>query len=605
MEIQAQSCEQPVVWHGAVAMEGFPEHANGNTISSDLVPGSLDHTFEISSTCRMPKGMVAGRLQDNMQFRHTVAIPEVKHWPIHVPTMLIEYWFRHICPLRSTFDSSINYNRRVAWNTWSTSDAVFQTMQAMAAACLVRQNPQLREVLPSLKLQALTAVRSGISQAQGRTTPFVKADLIFAIISLGTSLHWFAPASPSGPERSWLRSAHGLLRLWKQRLAASEQLLFSYFSQALTYWDMLLAPQGRGSFPIEMRTKRQLVRQRLKDNLDLPMNNSTTGNEPTGENVEDFLGTRPNSWCGVSSEVIYRYGQVLALCHSVSIRAANIGDSATEKAFDTLCDLSIARELQKELLAMNFDILVLLEEAQGFPVHTQDSKTPLLHLLQTAEGFRIAGLLQLHLIFKELPVLHVFPGSDSFEHRGDTCHLSRKHLIFTLAMNLLNILEDVPITSGCKSIHPMLYLAVAVGLCNTAGSTLKDAYPGTTDEGPIDFSKDSLQMSQRPKPFCLSAATKSLIDKSVCKPSSGGLQSVCDSLSPISQLTMEVSKARMMTLSHLSTLQQMLPYASSGQVLRVTNAVWAAYDDRQGDDENQICWFTILKAISPDVLLWS
>lgn len=463
--------------------------------------------------------------------------------------MLIEYWFRHICPKRSTFDSDINYNRQVAWNTWSTSAAVFNTMQAMAAACLVHRKSELRGIVPALISQALTAISVGIGQADESTISSLKADLLFAILSLGTSLHWFASTIRSGSEYLWLQSARNLLSTWKHRLTSSERLLYSYLSQALAYWDLLLAPLGRGLFPIEITTKQQQLHHRLKSSLGLS-NDVSAGQYQHIENPNDgFLGTRPNSWCGVSSEVTHLYGRVLALCHNVSIGNPSIHMSSTERAFNTLSNMSIARDLQRELLAMSFDTLVLLEEAQGFPVHTQDLKTPLLHLLQTAEGFRKAALLQLHLTFEDLPILQVFPGSDMFVNTGDTCHLTRDDLLRRLVIDVAGILEDIPLDSGCTSIHPLLYLAVAVGFCNMAGSAPHDLHVG----------------------------------------SSNG---------------MDIYKARIMTVSRLSTLQHMLPHASSDQVLRVVQAIWAAYDNRPAG-ESSTCWFTIVRDISPEALLWS
>ncbi|CAO2654760.1 Nn.00g114930.m01.CDS01 [Neocucurbitaria sp. VM-36] len=525
----------------------------------------------------------------------TVPIPAIVAAPTHIPTTLIEYWFGRICPLRSTFDSGINYNRQVAWSTWSSSEAVSSTMQAMSAACLVGSMPQLKEILPSLRSQALTAVSLSLTRVQESSLPTITIDLIFAMLSLGTSLHWFAPASLSGSECSWSESARDLLLLWRPRLEAADALLYAYFSQALTYWDMLLAPVGRGSIPAKIRTKRRELRNRIVNalNLSVGYDDGIEGSHRFAEHVPDVLGTRPNSWCGVSSEVIYLYGHVLALCRSVSVRATDNNMSATERATDVLCDMSIARELQKELLALDFDILILLEETQGYPVVTQDHRTPVQHLLQTAEAFRKAALLQLHLTFEDLPVNPTLHAGEDIEHGanlGD--HHSRKAYARTLAFRLGAILENMPVESGCRSIHPMLYLAVTVGLCNTTRPASRTAYQ-------LNHDYEEHIGNCNTQPFAEQAfkGSSSLQDALRLEQ-----HSLIDA-SPV-DLQSAVSNARRMTLTRLSQLQQMLPHASSGQVLEVVKALWSAYDNAPLDNSN-ICWFKVARETISDTLLWS
>lgn len=111
---------------------------------------------------------------------------------VHLPTILIDYWFRSICPMRSTFDSEVNYNRQLAQSMWSTSEAVYYSMQAMSAACLVDCVPQLTKTLPTLKAQATTSIWRGLSLARTSAQPTVSVDLIFAVFSMGTWVRWTA-----------------------------------------------------------------------------------------------------------------------------------------------------------------------------------------------------------------------------------------------------------------------------------------------------------------------------------------------------------------------------------------------------------------------------
>lgn len=169
-------------------------------------------------------------------------------------------------------------------------------------------------------------------------------------------------------------------------------------------------------------------------------------------------GTRPNSWSGVSDEVIDVFGQVLALCyHAHRSRRKNQGSFNAETATLGLCDVSLAHELQRELLNMDFELLILIDEVHGFPVQTQDNNTPTAHLLQTAEAYRQAALLQLHLSFHDLTMTpkdtlygltETDPGNIGHTVVGDG--KSGKEDILSMTLNLVNIIELIPGQSvGC------------------------------------------------------------------------------------------------------------------------------------------------------------
>ncbi|KAJ3536907.1 hypothetical protein NM208_g6522 [Fusarium decemcellulare] len=326
--------------------------------------------------------------------------------PVHLSTTLIEHWFRYVCPMRSTFDSEINYNRQLAWSSWGTSEAVFYMMQVMSAACLMTTMPQLRDTLPSLKQQATLATDHAISQVRASLPAKVTADLVFAVFGLGTSSHWIVTTFPA--QQPWLESARELLFMWKLNLTPADALIYAYFCQALTYWEMLVAAIGRGSMPVKVDQRRKKYHSRLRNAMNLQTTDSDTMCEVTicSNSGPNTFGTRPNSWCGLSNEVINVFGQVLALCRSVCYRDKRNATLTLETASNALCDISVAHELQRELLAMDFETLVLMEEAQGYHVETQDDKTPLSHLLQTAEAYRQAALLQLYLTFYDLDIKH-------------------------------------------------------------------------------------------------------------------------------------------------------------------------------------------------------
>ena len=156
--------------------------------------------------------------------------------PVDLPTALIEYWFAQVCEMWSTFDSGVNRNRQIASDTWTTSEAVFCTLQAMSASCLVDSMPLLKSSLPSLWSQAIAVVNHrmlALRSLPDAGAGNVATDLVFAVFALGTSLHW---AEPSKLDNSLLGDARDLLRLWESSSWGLDSFLRAYFQQALIYW---------------------------------------------------------------------------------------------------------------------------------------------------------------------------------------------------------------------------------------------------------------------------------------------------------------------------------------------------------------------------------
>lgn len=290
-----------------------------------------------------------------------------------------------------------------------------------------------------LRAQAVAAVDQEMNRIRSVQTTMVTVDLVFAVFKLGTSLS----GTPDTGEHSWSDLAHELLTVWGMQMSAADVLLHAYFCQALTYWEMVLAAIGGGSTPCRIDRKRWKYGLGARREMQLFDNDGgVPGPEPLPYNPGlNLLGTRPNSWCGISNEVIDLFGQVLALCRT----KVRCNHSTTT---DALYDISLAHEFQEQLLAMDFDTLVLMDEVNGYFIETRDDKTPISHLLQTAEAYRQAALLQLHLAFDDLSA-DIAP---------------RTEFLLGLVLRLLETLEQIPLDSGSRTIHPMLYLSAAAGL---------------------------------------------------------------------------------------------------------------------------------------------
>ncbi|KAE8398109.1 hypothetical protein BDV37DRAFT_276393 [Aspergillus pseudonomiae] len=472
--------------------------------------------------------------------------------PAHLPTELIEHWFCHT-----------SYNRQLAWNSWSTSKAVFYTIQAMSAARLSVSTPQFRYIERSLRSQAAMAIDEAIYLVRNSQSPKVTSDLVYAVFTLGNSWNCTTSTVSNYP---WLESARELLSIWGTQLSCSDTALHAYFSQALGYWEMLLAAAGRGSVPLRLESKRRHYHVRLYQGLQLSGSNAngTSSEILPNDPEQSLLGTRPNSWSGISNEVIDVFGHVLALCCNMSRHSKNTGSFTTVMASEMLCDLSIAHDLQRQLLAMDFETLVLMDEIQGFPVQTGDDNTPIGHLLQTAEAYRQAALLQLHLAFSDLPMVsreayHGFSGILPTDGTDNTVEnqQSRATYLLSLTLDLVALLHQIPPQSGSRSIHLMLYLSAATGL----------RFETMLEPGRIPNADDT---------------TDSVIPRS----------------------TMEVSRSRDLVLTRLSSLQQTLPHRRMEETVQFVRDIWRQYDDQESQCLSIAHWLDTITEKGLVVTLW-
>lgn len=492
-------------------------------------------------------------------------------------TTLIEYWFRHICPLRSTFDSEINNNRSLARDSWATSEAVFYTMQVMSAACLTDTMPRLRESLPSLREQATLAITRRISEVRTLRTAPVTADLIFAVLAMGTSSHWILPGNSDDP---WLESARELLSIWSVGISAADTLLHAYFRQALAYWEMLLTIVGRGSNSLTLETRRQKYHGRLRQAMFLEPDYAMMDEYQSIHSGLKPLGTLPNSWCGISNEVIEVFGQVLALCRSACEYDQDKSSLDLDTTSKALCDIAVAHELAKELLNMDFDTVVLLEEVQGFYVETRDDNTPVSHLLQTAEAYRKAGLLLLYMAFDDLIVNNNHGSTTAGVVPSDeTDKEARARSLVDLTLQLVATLEKIPAESGSKFIHPMLYLSAAAGL-------RFDRWPGRYHGSGL--------------PENVNRGT-SRADSTL--PNSTELRSHSDTLDVfLSPSVLKVAEARRLVWSRLGMIRPAGPHKTSDSLLRLVRGIWSEYDKAESNTPAMF-WLKNLSQTGLEMLL--
>lgn len=509
----------------------------------------------------------------------------------HLPTYLIQCWSTHICPLWSTFDSGSSYNRQIASTAWSTSAAVFHTLQRMSATYMIHGRPELKAVLPTMTAQATDCIEKEILQLKTSRSPIVRIDLVFAVLALGTSLHW----TDCALDASWLANIRMLLDLWRKNMSPSHDLIHAYFRQATVYWQMLMCLISdditNESFDCRRRkheTSLMVVMGSGEDTL-IPHPLPFPDLPPNPE------GTLPNSWCGVSCEVIDIFGQVLALCRKARIREKT-RTFTLRSSREAICDIMVAKELQQELIALDVQMMMFLDQLFGFTPETGDTTTPMKHLLQTADAYRKASLLQLYLTFDDLEIKpfkdpsseNISTPSNMGNNSGTGSSSSRTQMLSELALQTVSILQEIPLDSGARSIHPILYLAVAPGLKLFAGT---QETPDTYDMYKTSWATRNMQTdasASLDKPLDHGTLCTATIQGNVV-----GDAYAQQSSSLLSPFPSRSEQARDFVQSRMDALRNVLPQRPVAMTLELIHAIWN-HSDLARANTRDIHWIDIM-----------
>ena len=549
--------------HGDISMGALATVARpGSTIPASFATADMSHTFLDPDGNNIGYVTTIGANTDISE-QH-LAVPQSL---THLPTHLIECWFAHVCPIWSTFDSNCNNNRHIASVSWSSSAAVFHTLQHMSAAYMVHSRPELKDMLPAITVQAAHCIKKELSLLKTSSNPVVTIDLVFAVLALGTSLHWTNDAL----DVCWLEDIRMLLNIWRKNMSPSQDLIHAYFRQATSYWQMLMClvrddivHEGLGR---RRRKQENLLMAVISSNeADLvahPLSSPDIPPTPGGT-------TLPNSWCGASFEAIDLFGQVLALCRRARSRETRC-KFTLRSSREAICDIQIAKELREELIALDVQMTMVVDELYGFTVDTRDAATPMAHLLLTADAYRKASLLQLYLTFDDLEVRSA--GDSSFETinicSASGSSFSRTRKLSELALQIITTLQEIPLDSRVRSIHPILYLAVAPGLkLSTAEHESTDPY---SMRGP---SQTTFMMDSETSPLLDEPLDYDTLSATTTQGYAIDGEHLDHSSSFLSTFSSRIEHARSFVEERVNALRHVLPERPLTMVLELIHAIW-------------------------------
>ncbi|KAL2857191.1 fungal-specific transcription factor domain-containing protein [Aspergillus pseudoustus] len=291
--------------------------------------------------------------------RDLTSIPQ----PLNNPSWtLIEYYFKEVAALFSSYDSQMNPFRTTVSRLWGSSLAMCRTMQSMAAATLVNDFPQFGPLGKKMRNEAIEIISS-------ETTVDDKS--LLALLMLGQTASWHDPKDLGISFFNLLRQHLDTATLAKSTNPTNRGNNYQFFEEALVYWEMLL------SFVAD-------------DAAVLPA-------APTPSNTAESLVLQrvPHPWTGIARDTQFTVQEAgrLVRAERKRIRARRFTSQAD--IAQAQIALERARELEERLLS-------LAHPTEAEIVSPGDDETPVWHLLTMAEVYRCTGLLQLYRAFPDL-----------------------------------------------------------------------------------------------------------------------------------------------------------------------------------------------------------
>ncbi|GES62514.1 Zn(II)2Cys6 transcription factor [Aspergillus terreus] len=288
--------------------------------------------------------------------RDITSIPQ----PLNNPSWtLIEYYFKDVAALFSSYDSQMNPFRSTVSRLWGSSLAMCKTMQSMAAATLVSDFPHFGPMGRKLRNEAIDIITKEAA---------IDDKSLLALLMLGQTASWHDSKDLGLSFFNLLRNHLDTKRLEHASPGRSNNLQF--FEEALIYWEMLL------SFVAD----------------DSAVLSGTTG---AGVGESFVLQRVPHPWTGIARDTQFTVQEVGRLVRHERKRIRS-------RYFTSHADIAQAQRAIQKARELEERLLGLAHPAEAEIVSPGDDETPVWHLLTMAEVYRCTGLMQLYRTFPDL-----------------------------------------------------------------------------------------------------------------------------------------------------------------------------------------------------------
>jgi hypothetical protein len=456
----------------AKSISGYENENSGKGIDTTVLeeerepnvssPSGMTYQQSPVDSTRRDSGTYTDSLTAIRQQLHRSTVPE---FLLHLPTMLVEYYFSYVCQIFSSFDGTLNPFRSTVGRLWDGSAPIYYAIQSMAAAYLANHFPRMSPV--GLQMQRET-YRSLYQVSQGGRDQSENLDkTLLTVLLVGQTTAWHDPKDLGLVH---LKTAK---RLNRRRLEQQVDAVDNrarrqneFFEQCILYWDMLagFVEDDIGAFGNEEFETEDL-------------GSATPGNTATASN-DDKDQIFPHPWTGVAPRVQKLFAQVGRLIRNY--RRTKAQDAASSLDFLSL-DLGFEMEFPQDSMAT----IAATAKAQGLEeqllsfeppsvsslVDAGDENTPVQQYIYLAEAYRCAGLLEIYrifpsILFKRVPFIdNTFASSASSNQISPFVPIPTSQppsdFLISLAMHTISLLEKLPSTSGTRCLQPIVLIAAA------------------------------------------------------------------------------------------------------------------------------------------------
>lgn len=318
---------------------------------------------------------------------------------------LIEYYFKEVAALFSSYDSQMNPFRTTVSRLWGSSLAMCRTMQSMAAATLVTEFPQFGPMGRRMRDEAVDIItREAVIDDKS----------LLALLMLGQTASWHDPSDLGISFFNLLRKQLNTITSSSHSSGFSfpknDSNNYRFFEEALIYWEMLL------SF--------------VADNDTMVLSDNSRTSSSMGESF--VLQRVPHPWTGIARDTQFTVHEVGQLIRRERKRIHSRRFTSQDDITRAQLAIEKARELEERLLG-------LAHPSEAEIVSPGDDDTPVWHLLTMAEAYRCVGLMQLYRVFPDL--LHnrlPAPTSTTSQYPGNADPASRDPF-FPIDLDSMNL----------------------------------------------------------------------------------------------------------------------------------------------------------------------
>ncbi|CZT43519.1 uncharacterized protein RSE6_03571 [Rhynchosporium secalis] len=449
------------------------ETVSQEDLETDALPPMAESPSPtIATSVRRDSNTATDSLSAIRQQLHRSTVPE---FLLHLPTMLVEYYFSYVCQIFSSFDGTLNPFRSTVGKLWDGSAPIYYAIQSMAAAYLANHFPRMSPV--GVQMQRET-YRCLYQVPQGGKDPAENLDkTLLTVLLVGQTTAWHDPKDLGLVH---LKTAK---RLNRRRLEQQGNSVDSkarrqneFFEQCILYWDMLagFVEEDIDEFGFE----------------EFGISATSPSTSPASDVSEPGEKVFPHPWTGIAPRVQRLFAQVGRL-----IRAYRKSTAQEAGPLDFLSlDLDFNMEFPQDSTATIEAIAkaqVLEEELLAFEppsacnlVDAGDENTPVHQYILLAESYKCAALLEIYrifpsILFKRVPFTsHTFDSSSLDPAIQNLLPIPATQppsdFLISLAIHTISLLEKLPSTSGTRCLQPIVLLAAGSELHFSAATSSSD-----------------------------------------------------------------------------------------------------------------------------------